>query len=132
MSEVCSDCKGKGTYQGFNTRTEPCSKCNGVGKLNVTKADALKSVLDNTKGAWNNLLYPEDYDMSLVMPVLVTGTPIHVYDAGWNTVFVLKDENDIYEAGNKTETFYIPHNDVVFNMTQNRWECIKSGTPTWH
>ena len=84
MSEVCSDCKGKGTYQGFNTKTEPCSRCHGTGKLKVTKDDALR------------------------------------------------DDNDVYEAGNKTEVFYIPHNDVVFNMTQNRWECIKSGTPTWH
>jgi len=120
MSTVCPDCNGKGTYQGFNTKPEPCSKCHGVGKVNTTKSDTLESVFDFNVGN------------GAVMPVLVTGTAIHVYDAGWHTVFVLKDGNGIYEAGNKTETFYIPHGDVVFNITQNRWECIKSGTPVWH
>tara|TARA_R110002094_G_scaffold16428_2_gene27955 strand:- start:141 stop:536 length:396 start_codon:yes stop_codon:yes gene_type:complete len=131
MSEVCSDCGGKGTYQGFNTKTEPCSRCHGVGKLNVTKGDALESVF-NFNGIRGDKRQLEGYGRDVIIPTLVVGTPIFVYDAGWNEVFVLRDQNEIYETGNKTETIYIPHDDVVFNLTQNRWECIKSGTPVWH
>ena len=126
MSEVCSDCGGKGTYQGFNTKTEPCSRCHGTGKLKVTKDDALRDVFKKSKQL------VECHDKVFLMPKIVLGTCIHVYDAGWNAVFVLRDQNEIYETGNKTETIYIPHDDVVFNLTQNRWECIKSGTPVWH
>jgi len=125
MSEVCSDCNGKKTYQGFNTKLEPCSRCHGTGRLDVTNNDALRDVFEKSKQL------VECHDKVFLMPKIVLATPIHVYDAGWHTVFVLRDNNNVYEAGNKTETFYIPHGDVVFNMTQNRWECIRGGTPIW-
>tara|TARA_S200002703_G_scaffold110328_1_gene95976 strand:+ start:366 stop:623 length:258 start_codon:yes stop_codon:yes gene_type:complete len=31
-NKKCSDCNGKGIYEGFNLKAEPCIKCNGSGK----------------------------------------------------------------------------------------------------
>jgi len=138
MSRACPDCKGKGTYQGFNTKPEPCARCRGVGKIDISKEDALASVYDynapRRSADITHLFNPcKEIDVGTTyLPRIVTGTAIYVYDAGWHEVFVVEDKNEVYKAVNATETFFISHRDVTYNMTQNRWECIKSGTPTWH
>jgi len=134
MTKKCPDCKGGGTYQGFNTKPEPCSKCHGLGKVDTDKKDALESVFN-----FNN---PEGKSkMDSLLSKIVVGTPIYVYDAGWHEAFVMRiscnpnDSADLtktYIAKSACDTFNIPHRGVTFNITQNRWEFIKCGTPVWH
>ncbi len=113
--KTCPDCNGKGTYQGFNTAVEPCGNCNGVGKLGASKEDALQSVFDYN-----------------ITPRIVVGTPIYIYDAGWHESFVIEVFSKFYKTKTPCDTFRIPKARLTYNMTQDRWEHIRHGTPVWH
>lgn len=127
---VCPDCNGKGTYQGFNTALEPCGKCRGVGKLDVTKKDALQSVFDHSSIGRNPC---KDIDVGMnYLPRVVVGTAVYIYAAGWHETFVVGVFSNFYKTENACETFRIPKDKLTYNLTQNRWEHIRHGTPVWH
>ena len=111
----CPDCYGKGTYQGFNTRVMPCDTCHGRGSLGVEKKDTLQSMFDSN-----------------IMPRIVPGVAIYIYDAGWHETFVTTVFEHFYTTKSPCDTFRIPKNRLTFNLTQNRWEYIRCGTPVWH
>ncbi len=159
MSTTCPDCNGKRTYQGFNSKPESCNKCNGSGKLGVrmkikpsdlnpcanTKYDRVGRRSAEIPKSWfveaNKKV--EDNDKIHLSPVIreviMVGTIIYVYDAGWASAQVVEmtcNPNDpvtssIVHAETPYERFRIPRSYITFNLTQHRWEYIRSGTPVW-
>lgn len=148
MSERCQECNGTGEYVGF-TRRERCGACNGTGtKDGMT--DALSSILranmnigkpsrhhqecNDAMGCHPDCVAQEvfiDGSGGAWMPQINIGTIIHVYDAGWHHPQVVEVKNKTIKAESATDTFFIPANGPVWNLTQHRWEFIKCGTPVW-
>ena len=134
---VCPDCNGKGVYQGFTT-VGPCDRCRGVGKLDVTKEDALQSMLDfnapRRSADITHLINPcKDIDIGMnQLPRIVVGTAVYIYAAGWHETFVVGVFSNFFKTENACETFRIPKDKLTYNLTQNRWEHIRHGTPVWH
>lgn len=92
--------------------------------------DKLKKILDEETKVKTKL--------GLVPVLLEVGDTIFIYDAGWYEAvvqFIALNPGSLTPgmvyASNTTDQFRIPYQEITFNLTESRWEHIKSGTPLW-
>ncbi len=145
----CPDCKGSGEYIGARI-VEPCAKCKGRGELNPDGTplklpkwmDKYKDQIEfNPKVSKKPDLTVEELEELLKdgftknspTPKLKVGDIIHIYDAGWCEAEVIS----IDSAGGITARsaydicMWSGVRQLDYNLTQNRWEYIRSGTPVY-
>ena len=148
----CTDCNGSGRYVSCFT-DEPCQRCGGSGRERSKnpKADVLKSMFDaQPKRYLDAFDHAEECDkvvsltrapdvngQGTILPEIVIGTTIHVFDCDWYQAEV----THIYQASRgghdvtmiradaPCDTFRMMLTAMSFNVTKNRWEFIKAGTP---
>lgn len=145
----CPDCKGSGVYQGLGA-PGPCQACGGAGEFIGIKVDLENDVYPKgtCKADWDQLAEAlktcEDADRVInikakpgVVHSPIEGELVYVYDAGWYEAEI----KSVYDGGVRGERmvkadhtcgmFRIPVKDICWNITDNRWEHIRSGTPVW-
>ena len=160
MQYACPDCKGKGTYQGIGP-VEDCKTCMGAGSFIGVHIDLPETFThpivkhpypkETTKEDWDKLaeamktngrlIVTDANDVTVIKGKgavdLQVGEPVHVFDSGWFDTVV---DNIFYSrAGNQTMarvsyacgTMQIPIQNICWNITDDRWEYIRSGTPVW-
>lgn len=141
----CSDCKGSGMYEGFNLLPEPCRLCEGMGALNaegmpdmlhkgsIKTLEGLgrKSSMSPPTGGGIIFSQEECDRINGVMPELKIGDILHVYDRGWYGAVVTILDGCIVHAQHTCGTFDVARYLLNYNVTQGRWEYIRSGTPTY-
>ena len=73
-------------------------------------------------------------DKNSTSPQLQVGDRIYIYDNKWFESEVVRIDIDntvkSHYIGQST-IFYTTLSFITYNLTQQRWECIHSGTPTW-
>lgn len=149
----CPDCKGSGEYVGARI-VEKCRNCKGAGTL-VDTTKALDSVFTYNQPGDNPCLDIEwgalagnprvidkrdewvDRSPDLTTTLNI-GEVVHVYDAGWYEATIMNfnynhsDKQTHYDAKYACGTFNFTHSQLTYNITQGRWELVRSGTPVWH
>ena len=131
----CDQCNGSGQYTGLFD-TEPCQTCGGVGTL--SEAPNKDTILDNLPD------WMEDYKDQLDITHKIKPSSsvqldindiIFVYNNRWCLARMTSlDATKIrmsYSDNTGTWNMSIVRSKVCWNVTQNRWEYIASGTPTW-
>jgi len=139
MTNICPDCNGSGEYLGFNIAPEPCQTCNGHGKLDEN-GEPLQSILPSNLPDWmNDPHYIEQLDVthkiSNTSSKLAVGDVVYVYNLKWYEGRITYIDNTsltiLYYDGRGPSRLAAPIDDICWNVTQSRWECIFIGKPTW-
>ena len=122
----CDECKGSGKYRGLSI-VEPCRKCGGVGRLTSSNNEVLDSILDmqpHTDITWH-------FERKFKTPSeLQVGDVVWIYDANWYETIVRDiEQNSIIILHYLHGAFEIHRNLIGWNVTHQRFEYIRSGTP---
>lgn len=147
LEHKCGDCNGTGIYQGLGA-LEDCQACKGHGSFIGVEMEIESTYPKNTKKEdWDELaesfkkqIRDDADDITLIKgkgaPGLQVGETVYVYNAGW---YEGKAEH-IYENMHGGQMVRVDHSGGVFrmaiknicwNITEDRWEYIRSGTPVW-
>ena len=155
MTARCPDCKGSGEYIGARV-VEPCAKCNGRGELNPDGTplnlpkwmddykDQIKFNPKASSGWYNNKnpdltveeleqLLKDNFTKHPLLPELQISDIIHVYDAGWYEAEVVSIDlsGEIMARSAHNIFMWSGVHQLNYNLTQNRWEYIRAGTPVY-
>lgn len=144
MSITCPDCKGTGTYTGIH-EVEPCQRCNGLKVIGPGAARDPKTIVEQAdritdfrpvgasiKGSMTRL---EGLGRDPLVPRIKVGDIIHVFDASWveaqvtHTWHDWKLQKQMVRADAPCDSFRIAYSMLNYNVSKNRWEYIKAGTP---
>ena len=123
----CPDCRGNGKYVGARV-VEDCRLCKGLGEL---KEDGTHLDIANLPEWMRDHVNEKD----LAAPLKV-GSIIYVYDCDWYKTRIIhfgidSQGREILRADHIYGRFFILKSKLTFNVTQQRWEFICSGTPVW-
>ena len=138
----CDQCKGSGEYTGLFD-TEPCQKCSGLGTLDddgnkhTLDKDALPNWMEDHKDRLGEfgLLDITHKIKSTRSSQLKVDDVVSVWSGHWYKARVLSIDSNLNMVDliypNNIIGEYCHINKICWNFTQQRWEYILSGTPTW-
>ena len=151
LEYTCPDCKGSGVYQGLGA-FENCQTCDGAGaligvQLEIKKEDG-DQLVDYIKKQYPNGI-PGNMSTVDVQAVpkagmspstakLKVGDTVHVFDSGWyetvvDRFFMTSSGQKMvivkYGTGSISGGMQMRMQSICLNLTKNRWEYIRSGTP---
>ena len=142
----CEDCKGTGRYVGLRESGD-CQSCQGTGR-GLMKLDVIKPTQteEDAVDAMNAMrgMAPRRSAIIPLQPIrspnnpttqLGVGDTVHVYDGEWIETVVMQ----ITDRPTFTEVLAIYHHgnikmrghNICWNVTQQRYEYIRSGTPVY-
>ena len=147
--EDCQRCKGEGEVNADDASinrkaktkeiftlipSEPLDPCAIRQKKMDERAKRVYDKFDKDTD-WIQIVRKPKIGMDSGSPKLNIGDIIHIYDAGWHEAKVISFFFDHGEemvcADTPCDRFRIRTNRLTYNLTQQRWEHIKAGTPVW-
>ena len=139
----CPDCKGSGVYQGLGA-PEDCQACGGAGEFAGISVDVYPEGIK--KEDWDELSksfklnITQKDDITFIegngAPNLKIGEMVYIYDASWYEGKAAHLYENIHggqmvRVDSNGGIFRIATKNICWNLTENRWEYIRSGTPVW-
>ena len=131
---ICPDCKGSGIYQGLGA-VEDCATCKGLKVMPHAQGVRRSAQLDLVPGGEPGMLVSRAVN---VMTELKVGDAVYVFDAGWfftvvDKFFITSKSQSMivvsYGTGYVNGSIQMRTQSVCWNLTKDRWEYIRSGTP---
>ncbi len=137
----CSECKGSGKYLPLVGPEEYCQTCGGSGSTSCSKPVSEELDMDPFPEWMED--YKDQIDFTETSSQLKVGDIVHVYDGWWYTAKVKHLNSQarqlkhyafceyVGSAAHAVGSAALPIKHICFNLTANRWEYIRSGTPTF-